>query len=153
MPRSYSFDQTHGPVNAPRSRSLRRKDKQHVASSRQDVPGTEGQVHYGRSHAETQQILQARAKHSLPIPPEPAALVEPPVPRPTMPIGALPASVGMVEEGVPRGRVEELLDEASRQLQVLQSGAGDVTRAVLRLAGLPLEMMRMAARRIRPVHG
>lgn len=148
MPRSYSFDHFQVPAAEPRSRALRRQDKQHLAGSRHtDLPEEEG-IHYGKSHAETEEILKARA--AQPRPPAPVApTATPQLNLNTTPIGALP----MTEELPPRGRMQDLLDEASRQLEALQSGIGDVTKAAARLASLPMEVVRLAARRLRLVHG
>ncbi|MFL5349942.1 MAG: hypothetical protein ACJ8AT_34630 [Hyalangium sp.] len=154
MPRSYSFDHFQVPAAEPRSRSLRRRDKQHLADSRHAQAASEEGLHYGKSHAETEEILKARAL----APPrrEPAAppRAEKPTPtlrinRNTTPIGALPA----MEELPPRGRFQDLFDEATRQFDAIQSGIGDVGKAAVRLASLPLEVVRLAARRLRLVHG
>jgi hypothetical protein len=158
MPRSYSFDHFQVPSAEPRSRSLRRQDKQHLADSRhaQTVVG-EG-IHYGKSHAETEEILKARAlapphrepAAAPPLEKEPVKVVTTPrINRNTTPIGALPAT----EELPPRGRFQDLIDEATRQVDAIQSSIGDVGKAAVRLASLPLEVVRLAARRLRLVHG
>jgi len=175
MPRTYSFDHFQVPSAEPGSRSLRRKDKQQVSDSLQEAQAAQEPqgVHYGHSHAQTEQLFKAHARerkarlttgevehagtkftHGRPArelaPEAPHARdVEPPGPRSTLPIGSLPK----VEELPPRGHLNELLEEASRQLQVLQAGVEDVTRAVSRLASLPLEAVRLAARRLRLAHG
>ncbi|HEX8703983.1 MAG TPA: hypothetical protein VF815_34445 [Myxococcaceae bacterium] len=161
MPRSYSFDHFQVPAAEPRSRSLRRQDKQRVASSRHaDVP-KEGGVHYGKAHAQTEEILKAhiaeRAEtpmQEIPMqraqePKREAPWATPKLNRNTTPIGALP----MTEELPPRGRFQDLIDEAERQLETIQGGINDVTKAATRLASLPIEVMRLAARRLRLVHG
>jgi hypothetical protein len=160
MPRSYSFDHFQVPASEPRSRSMRRQDKQHLAESQHAVTDHGEGIHYGKSHAQTEEILKARAM----APPRraPAKSRETPgasrqekvqptprINRNTTPIGALPAT----EELPPRGRFQDLLDEATRQLDALQSGMGDVGKAAVRLASLPLEVVRLAARRLRLVHG
>lgn len=177
MPRSYSFDHFQVPAAEPRSRSLRRKSKQAVSDTRQAVAeelGAQAQgIHYGHSHAETEARFQAHARErqqaTLTGAPEhvtskfahgrPARELAPEAPaargreasprRSTAPIGAVPNA----EELPPRGRVQDLLEEASRQMQVLQAGLEDATRAASRLASLPLEVLRLAARRLRLVHG
>ncbi|WP_224247900.1 hypothetical protein [Hyalangium gracile] len=160
MPRSYSFDHFQVPAAEPRSRSLRRQDKQHLADSRHALPEQDGGIHYGKSHAQTEEILKARALAPPPPPrkePEVAApraepekvATTPRINRNTTPIGALPAT----DELPPRGRFQDLMDEATRQLEALQSGIGDVSKAAVRLASLPLEVVRLAARRLRLVHG
>ncbi|XXF75769.1 hypothetical protein P2318_22240 [Myxococcaceae bacterium GXIMD 01537] len=156
MPRSYSFDHFQAPTAEPGSRAQRRKAKQHLASARQEAqePGAQG-VHYGRSHAETEALFQAHTRERRrttkgAVPKGGRAKGPGASPRPgTAPIGALPR----LEEQPPRGRMQDLLEEASRQLQVLQAGMGDVSRAVSRLASLPIEVVRLAARRLRLVHG
>jgi hypothetical protein len=158
MPRSYSFDHFQVPAAQPRSRSLRRQDKQHLASSREFLPHEEG-IHYGKSHAQTEELLKAHAATRARAPAGETKREEPPrVERPratpalnrnTTPIGALP----MTEELPPRGRFQDLLDEAQRQLEAIQGGIGDVTKAATRLASLPFEVVRLAARRLRLVHG
>jgi hypothetical protein len=159
MPRSYRFDHFQVPSAEPRSRSLRRQDKQKLADSRHDLPDQDEGLHYGRSHAETEELLKARAAMPRPrapardrqaSPPAPAEkAAEPRINRNTTPIGALP----MTEELPPRGRFQDLIDEATRQLEALQGGIGDVTKAAARLASLPLEVVRLAARRLRLVTG
>jgi hypothetical protein len=162
MPRSYSFDHFQVPAAEPRSRSLRRQDKQRVAKSRHaQVPHEDG-IHYGKSHAQTEEILKAHAEERARAPAEPVRETKaeaPPAAQPhqvkpklnlnTTPIGALP----MTEELPPRGHFQDLLDEAERQFEAIQGGLGDVTKAATRLATLPLEVMRLAARRLRLVHG
>jgi hypothetical protein len=162
MPRSYSFDHFKVPAAEPRSRSLRRQDKQHLSKARPEfLPHDEG-IHYGKSHAQTEEILKAHAAERAAAPvqqaQEPKREPPPRVERPratpqlnrnTTPIGALP----MTEELPPRGRFQDLLDEAERQLNAIQGGLGDVTKAATRLASLPFEVVRLAARRLRLVHG
>jgi hypothetical protein len=162
MPRSYSFDHFQVPAAEPRSRSLRRQDKQRVASSKHaQVPQDDG-IHYGKSHAQTEEILKAHAAERAEAAAHPAPELKAEAPpraertqaKPklnlnTTPIGALP----MTEELPPRGRFQDLLDEAERQFEAIQGGIGDATKAATRLATLPLEVMRLAARRLRLVHG
>jgi hypothetical protein len=160
MPRSYSFDHFQVPAAEPRSRSMRRQDKQRVASSRRVKTAPEEGVHYGKAHAQTEEILKAHAAERAEAPtvqqarearPEPKREVRttPRLNRNTTPIGALP----MTEELPPRGRFQDLIEEAERQLETIQSSINDVTKAATRLATLPLEVMRLAARRLRLVHG
>jgi hypothetical protein len=165
MPRSYSFDHFQVPAAEPRSRSLRRQDKQHLAETQHGLPQQDGGIHYGRSHAQTEEILKARAL----APPrrdtsrtrqaqaraaqaqarQERLLATPRINRNTTPIGALPAT----EELPPRGRFQDLIDEATRQIDAIQGSIGDVGKAVVRLASLPFEIVRLAARRLRLVHG
>jgi hypothetical protein len=160
MPRSYSFDHFQVPAAEPRSRALRQEDKQHLADSHHVSPGQDGGIHYGKSHAQTEEILKARAaeprraaKHEEEAVQAPAQMkaepLPPPVNRNTAPIGAVPFS----EEPLPRKRLQDLLDEATRQFEALQGGIGDVAKAALRLASLPGEAIRLAARRFNPIEG
>jgi hypothetical protein len=161
MPRSYSFDHFQVPAAEPRSRSLRRQDKQHLAESQQARTDHGEGIHYGKSHAQTEEILKARAltpprrdstrkpREAPSAPRQDKAQTPPRINRNTTPIGALPAT----EELPPRGRFQDLLDEATRQFDALQSGIGDVGKAAVRLASLPIEVVRLAARRLRLVHG
>jgi len=162
MPRTYSFDHFQVPAAEPRSRSLRRQDKQHLAESHHSLPEQDGGIHYGKSHAQTEEILKARAlappRRESPgarpgeaqaSPRQERLQATPRINRNTTPIGALPAT----EELPPRGRFQDLLDEATRQFEAIQGGIGDVSKAAVRLASLPLEVVRLAARRLRLVHG
>ena len=152
MPRSYSFDHFKVPAAEPRSRSLRRRDKQHLAGARHSQPASEEGVHYGKSHAETEEILKHRAlapPHREPAAPRAEKVVSAPrINRNTTPIGALPA----MEELPTRGRFQDLFEEATRQFDAIQNSIGDVGKAAARLATLPLEVVRLAARRLRLVH-
>jgi hypothetical protein len=160
MPRSYSFDHFQVPAAEPRSRSLRRQDKQHLAETHHTVTEQSGGIHYGKAHAQTEEILKARAlapprrespkaKPAEAAPRQERIQATPRINRNTTPIGALPAT----EELPPRGRFQDLLDEATRQFDAIQGGIGDVSKAAVRLASLPLEVVRLAARRLRLVHG
>ncbi|NRD46022.1 hypothetical protein D7Y27_08290 [Corallococcus sp. AB004] len=171
MPRSYSFDHFQVPKTLPpQKRGLRQRDKEHLAqSSRVSVDEHEG-IHYGKSHAQTEEILNARKMElqleELARPDADAKFSHGPVSRvsgaskkkqrkaaaspiigTTAPIGALPPTQ---ERPPQQGRLPDLIDEARRQLKAIQSGVGDVASAVQRLALLPLEAVRLAARRIIP---
>lgn len=167
MPRSYSFDHFQVPKTLPpQKRGLRQRDKEHLAqASRGAVDESEG-VHYGKSHAQTEEILAARKMEleleELARPEADAKFSHGPVSRAsgsvkkrkaaapiigtTAPIGALPPT----KEQPPKGRLPDLVDEARRQMKALQSGVGDVAAALHRLAALPLEAVRLAARRLLP---
>ncbi|RKH48003.1 hypothetical protein D7X55_38900 [Corallococcus sp. AB049A] len=170
MPRSYSFDHFQVPKTLPvQKRSLRQRDKaQFAQSSRVSVDEHEG-IHYGKSHAQTEEILNARKMElqleELARPEADAKFSHGPVSKvsgaakkqrkaaaspvigTTAPIGALPPTQ---ERPVEQGRLPDLIDEARRQLKAIQSGVGDVATAMQRLALLPLEAVRLAARRIIP---
>jgi hypothetical protein len=169
MPRSHSFDPFQVPAAEPMSRGLRKKSKQ-PAAMYEELGSQEEGVHYGHTFAETEAHFHggertqwtsssehAATKFSHPRPatelvpdaPHASEMNKPPARPSTMPIGALPT-----EEALPpQGRMQDLLDDASRQMKVLQTGLEDATRAASRLVGLPLEALRMAARRLRIVHG
>ncbi|HZI09985.1 MAG TPA: hypothetical protein VE153_06285 [Myxococcus sp.] len=178
MPRTYSYDHFQVPKTLPKQkRSLRRKDKEALAKSgaQPEQMGSHGGIHYGKSHAQTEELYQAHQMEAMLeelARPEPdgkfshgqlspavekqqAAKAQAPVQAPppviggTAPIGALPPT----QELPPRGRLPELLDEAGLQLQALQGGLGDAVKAVTRLASLPFEAVRLAARRFNPLHG
>lgn len=184
MPRPYSFDHFQAPKTLPQSRSMRRRDKEHLAQSRSqnDEPAAREGVHYGKAFSETEEIFHARQmeaqleelarpepdgkfSHGTSVPARAASkraaredkrredqnkkeAVEPVI-RNTTPIGALPPT----REQPPRGRLPDLIDEAGRQLQTLRGGLGDAAKAVARLAALPFEVIRLAARRLNPLHG
>lgn len=178
MPRSYSFDHFQVPKTATKhGASLRAKDKEHFAQTHK-APAEEG-IHYGKAHAETEQILQARAMaHQLeelaevnaaaaePVPAprrgrakKPAAAaaraappeaVTNPVPGSSAPIGAVPHAATPAPE---RPALRDLVDEADRQLTALRGALRDVQQAAAKLVGLPLEAARLAARRLHLVHG
>ncbi|NOK18457.1 hypothetical protein [Corallococcus carmarthensis] len=169
MPRSYSFDHFQVPKTLPpQKRSLRQRDKEHLSQSSRVTVNDDAGVHYGKSHAQTEEILMARKMElqleELARPDADAKFSHGPVSKvsgsakkqrkaaaspiigTTAPIGALPPT----QERPPQGRLPDLIDEARRQLKAIQSGVGDVASAVQRLASLPLEAVRLAARRIRP---
>ncbi|WP_342381136.1 hypothetical protein NVS55_15805 [Myxococcus stipitatus] len=172
MPRPYSFDHFQVPKTLPQSRSMRRRDKEHLAQSRahpEEQAGREEGVHYGRSFSETEELFHARQMEAQL---EELARESPdakfsrggsaakrggrgkerkghPVLRGTLPIGALPPT----REQPPRGRLPDLLDEAGRHLQTMRGGLGDVAKAMARLASLPIEVVRLAVRRFSPAEG
>lgn len=184
MPRSYSFDHFQVPKTLPKQQaSLRDEDKQHL--SEVNSVGDTG-IHYGKSHAETEHILQARKMarqlEELAAPtfeadekfshgegsarphakkkkgaaarrPEAAAAV---ASGPTAPIGALPPTQE-APKAVGAGSLSGVLDEGQRQLRALQGALGDARSAARRLAALPMEAVRTAARlaaeRLHLVHG
>lgn len=168
MPRSYSFDHFQVPQSEPRSRSLRRKDKQSFVETHKPAQPAGG-VHYGKAHAQTEELIQAKQmaaqleelarpefhadekfSHAIPLKVKPAEQKTAPthVGRnkavQSVPIGALP-----VTEELPRSDLfVELYHEARRQLRAVQDGLTDASRATTRLAMLPLEAVKLAAKRI-----
>jgi hypothetical protein len=58
MPRSYSYDHFQVPQSLPKQKaSLTQEDKQQLSGA---VSVGDTGIHYGKAHAETEQILQAR---------------------------------------------------------------------------------------------
>lgn len=154
MPRTYRFEHFTAPKTSTPSRSLRRWDKQMLSGKRGMERRSDKEPHYGRSHAETEEMFQVRAMNAqlealagL----SPNAPVKPTAAHRGQPIGALPVSEEprMLSRGAPR----DVLDEALRQFRALQSGLRDATRATGRLLSLPMEVARLAARRMRLVQG
>ena len=123
----------------------------------EDVCGALASTLWGHMEAELEELARpapdAKFSHGPAFKPakakQRAARAPAPVIGATAPIGALPPT----KEQPPRGRLADLLDEAQRQLQAIQGGLGDAAKAVSRLASLPMEVVRLAARRIRPLHG
>jgi hypothetical protein len=163
MPRSYSFDHFTVPKTlAQQSRSMRRRDKQQFAQMRGGGRKKDEGIHYGRNHAETEELLTVRTMNAQL---EALAGLQPEAPRPNtqarmaptmvpgpgrgQPIGALPVP----EEPLPRNALKDVVDEARRHLRALQVGIQDVTQATGRLLSLPMEVARLAAQRLRFVHG
>lgn len=180
MPRPYSYDHFQVPKTLPaQKRSLRHEDKARVKKSgaHPEQMGSHEGVHYGKAHAQTEELYMAhqmeaeleelarpepdakfshgpefkprKGKKQRAAAPQAHAQVQAPVIGATAPIGALPPT----KELPPRGRLGDLMDEAQRQLQAIQGGLGDAAKAVTRLASLPLEVVRLAARRIHLVNG
>lgn len=154
MPRSYSFEPFTVSKRTTQNRGgLRRRDKQHLSEKRAVERRSEGAIHYGRNHAETEEMFQVRAMNAQL---EALAGLSPNAPlKPTatnrgQPIGALPVS----EEPMPsRSALRDVYDEALRQFNALQSGIQDATKATSRLLSLPMEAVRLAAQRLRLVQG
>jgi hypothetical protein len=180
MPRSYSFDHFQVPKTLPKQQaSLREEDKQHL--SEVNSVGDTG-IHYGKSHAETEHILQARrmarqleelaaptleaeekfSRSAASTKPrakkkaQPAAQSAVASAAATAPIGALPQTEEAPAAAAPAS-LSGVLDEGQRQLRALQGALGDARSAARRLAALPMEAVRTAARlaaqRLHLVHG
>jgi hypothetical protein len=173
MPRSYSFDHFQVPKTLPpQKRGLRKRDKEQLAQSSRVSVDEQAGIHYGKSHAQTEEILTARKMElqleELARPDadtkfshgpvsgvsgsgakkrRKASSAVAPVIGTTAPIGALPPT----KERLPQAaRMPDLVDEARRQLKAIQASVGDVASAMQRLAALPLEAVRLAARRFIP---
>lgn len=183
MPRTYSFDHFQVPKTLPKQKaSLRDEDKQHL--SEVNAVGDTG-IHYGKSHSQTEHFLQARKmarqleelaaptfqadekfSHGAASPgpragkKKKAQRAEPVAPLAgapaTAPIGALPA-LEETPTATPPASLSGVLDEGQRQLRALQGALADARSAARRLAALPLEAVRTAARlaaqRLHLVHG
>lgn len=184
MPRSYSYDHFQVPKTLPKQKaSLTDEDKQHL--NEVTSVGDTG-IHYGKAHAQTEHILQARQMarqlEELAAPTleadekfsHPAASPKPRRKRraearaaaaaahvaagTTAPIGALPRTeeAPVAASPGPQG-LWGVLDEGQRQLRALQEALGDARSAAGRLAALPLEAVkeaaRLAAQRLHLVHG
>jgi hypothetical protein len=153
MPRTYSFEHFTVPKTSTQSRSLRRRDKQYLSEKRTAERRSGEGIHYGRSHAETEEMFQVRAMNAqlealagL----SPNAPVKPTASNRGQPIGALPVAE---EPLLSRGALGDMVDEALRQLRVVQTSLRDVSKATGRLLSLPLEVARLAAQRLRLVQG
>ncbi|MGZ3457705.1 MAG: hypothetical protein ACXU86_04285 [Archangium sp.] len=153
MPRTFRFEHFTVPKTATGSRSLRRRDKQQLSEKRAMERRLDKGLHYGRSHAETEEMFQVRAMNAqlealagL----SPNAPVKPTATNRGQPIGALPVAE---EPLLSRGALRDVFDEALRQFRALQSGIQDATKATGRLLSLPLEAARLAAQRMRFVQG
>jgi hypothetical protein len=161
MPRSYSFDHFQS-INAEKTTGVPDEEKQSV-TQQQDVPDSATRIHYGKKFSQTEELFHAKQMNKQleelagleRMPPkraeEPRAQARqerqeaaPKVQRGT-PIGALPE----MQEPPPASFLRELYDEAGRHVRVVRSAARDISRASLRLVTLPLEVARLAARKLR----
>jgi hypothetical protein len=153
MPRSYSFDHFTVAKTSTPSRGLRRRARQSVSERRATERRGDKEIHYGRNHAETEEMFHVRAMNAqlealagL----SPNAPVKPTATNRGQPIGALPVAE---EPLMSRGALKDVYDEALRQFRALQSGIQDATKATGRLLSLPMEAARLAAQRLRLVQG
>ena len=96
MPRSYRFDHFQVRPAEPRSRSLRREDKQHLADTLHSSPGGDGGIHYGGGPSQTEEHLKGRPFELPEEPPAPrtneaprSAPETPRLYRNTTPIGSM----------------------------------------------------------------
>ncbi len=154
MPRTFRFEHFTVAKTTPPSRGLRRRQKQLSEKRVSESRYTDKQVHYGRNHAETEEMFQVRAMNaqlealaglSANAPLKPTATQR------GQPIGALPmAEAPSVSQS---GALRDVMDEALRQFRAVQSGLEDATRATSRLLSLPMEVARLAAQRLRLVQG
>ena len=153
MPRTFRFEHFTVAKSTP-SRGLRRRDKQHLSEKRVSERRIDRPLHYGKNHAETEELFHVRAMNAQL---EALAGLSPNAPlKPTatnrgQPIGAIPLSeVPILERGTaPR----DMLDEARRQLRAVHLGILDATQAASRLLSLPMDAARLLAHRLRLVQG
>lgn len=151
MPRTFRFEHFTVAKSTP-SRGLRRRDKQHLSEKRATERQSGRQLHYGRNHAETEELFHVRAMNA-----QLEALaglsanspVKPTATNRGQPIGAIPLTeLPELSRGT---GLRDVFGEAVRQFRAVQSGIEDATRATSRLLSLPLEAARMAAQRLRLV--
>jgi hypothetical protein len=153
MPRTFRFEPFTVAKSTP-SRGLRRRDKQHLSEKRVSERRGDMAIHYGKNHAETEELFHVRAMNaqlealaglSANAPLKPTATQR------GQPIGAVPLTQvpTLTREAGPG----DVLDEALRQLRAVQSGLQDATQAASRLLALPLDAARLLAQRLRLVQG
>lgn len=153
MPRTFRFEPFTVAKSTP-SRGLRRRDKQHLSEKRVSERRGDMSIHYGKNHAETEELFQVRAMNaqlealaglSANAPLKPTATQR------GQPIGAVPLTQvpTLTREAGPR----DVLDEALRQFRAVQSGLHDATQAASRLLALPRDAARLLALRLRLVQG
>lgn len=153
MPRTFRFEHFTVARSNP-SRGLRRRDKQHLSEKRATERPVDRSFHYGRNHAETEELFHVRAMNA-----QLEALaglsanapIKPTATNRGQPIGAIPMSA--VPELERASGLRDMVDEALRQFRAVQSGIEDATRATSRLLSLPMEAARVAAQRLRLVQG
>jgi hypothetical protein len=158
MPRSYSFDHFQA-INAEKTAGVHDEEKASV-TQQQDVPDSATKIHYGKKFSQTEELFQAKQMNKQleelagldRMPPkraeEPKAQARqemPPKIQRGTPIGALPETM----EPPPASFLRELYDEAGRHVRVVRVAARDISRASFRLATLPVQVARLAARKLR----
>ncbi|ATB26991.1 hypothetical protein [Melittangium boletus] len=153
MPRTFRFEHFTVAKSTP-SRGLRRRDKQHLSEKRVSERRHDKLPHYGKHHAETEELFHVRAMNAQL---EALAGLSPNAPlKPTatnrgQPIGAVPLSeVPILERST---APKDVLDEARRQLRAVRLGILDATQAASRLLSLPLDAARLLAHRLRLAQG
>ncbi|MBM7115128.1 hypothetical protein [Archangium primigenium] len=153
MPRTFRFEHFTVAKSTP-SRGLRRRDKQHLSEKRVSERRIDKSLHYGRTHAETEELFHVRAMNAqlealagL----SPNAPIKPTATNRGQPIGAIPLSeVPVLERGASPG---DMLDEAQRQVNAVRTGLREATQAASRLLSLPMDVARLVANRLRLVQG
>jgi hypothetical protein len=156
MPRNFRFDRFTVAKSTP-SRGLRRRDKQHLSEKRVTERQVDVPLHYGRNHAETEELFHVRAMNAQLEALAGVSAHSPLKPTATnrgQPIGALPPTEVPMPIMMERGTsLRGMFDEALRQFRVVQAGIEDATKATGRLLSLPLDAARVAAQRLRLVQG
>ncbi len=154
MPRSYPFEHFRANESQP-SRSLRRRDKQHLAGS-VNPEAAHGGIHYGKQHAETEELLHARQmttqlEELAGVGPEKistaksAETAESPKYQQT-PIGALPLPSSKFSMGM----FSELLEDGRRYGEMLVASLRDARTASTHLLKLPLQAGSLVLQRLQP---
>ena len=166
MPRSYSFDHFQVPkARAQEPRACAAGTSRTCPSGCARSAAGDKEIHYGRSHAETEEIFQpapmerrssrswaagtkfAHAQPREPVKPRRASRAP----------GAHGAHRRAAQGGgavlLSRGALRDVLDEALRQLRALQRASRTSPAPRRGWPPLPLEAARLAAQRLRLVHG
>ncbi len=174
MPRSFRFE--HFTVQKPTvSRKLANKDKQRLSASEQERAGFDANLHYGRRHAETEELAKARARaeshekigraasqgngqppaRATPAKQESKAVRDVPRLEQAIDAGFTPAvPEPQLGKALPEATNEansarnlfDVLEEGRQQVEVLARCALEFGRAGVRLAQLSVELARMAAK-------
>jgi hypothetical protein len=157
MPRTYRFDHFTVQKRSP-SRALLRQAKQKYTELRPESPISSGQapkLHYGRQHAETEALFQAKEMNAqlealagLEQPPEPRRdiLAKKPSgpPMQGMPIGALPAAPEMFSPQ----RVREVVDETLLRVKALRTAVAEAGTATLKIALAPWVVVKLVGQKL-----
>lgn len=158
MPRSYRFE--HYKVPKKETHLVYEEEKKEYVETR-PAQG-EPKIHYGKAHAQTEErasarrmnaeleelaardAREARAKEAS----AEARVLEIRSGKRAIPIGGLPAPQ---ESPLLRddAALPDILDAARGQVRLVRLAARDLIRASLRLAGLPVRIAAIAARRLR----
>jgi hypothetical protein len=159
MPRSYSFDHFQ---NAPNDADQHdpKRDKARVT---QQKNGSFGGLHYGKAHAQTEELIAVRQMNRQLEELASQAEAEEKMSRPytekgeglddllsdgrvlqRAPIGAIPVT----EEPLPPGMFRDLLDDARRYVKLLGSAFTDARTASMHLLKLPVDAAKLLANRM-----
>ncbi len=157
MPRSYRFE--HYRVPKKETHLVYEEEKKEYVETR-PAQG-EPKIHYGKAHAQTEELASARRRHAkleelaehdarearAKEASAEARVLEIRSGKRGIPIGALPTP----DESPlsPDASLRDLLDAALGQARLVRLAARDLIRASFRLAALPLQLAEIAARRLR----